>query len=165
MKCPYCFYYDSKVIDTRTNSEVSSIRRRRECLSCKNRYTTYEYIEEPDVFIKKRNGSIEKFDRKKVLDGILRACVKRQIETETLDRLIDEIECLIKGEYSKKITSEDVGNIIMQKLKRIDEVAYIRFASVYKKFENLEQFKEELEHIEQLKIENNKNEIYERDLI
>ena len=144
MKCPFCGTEDSKVIDSRPTDEGERIRRRRECLNCAKRFTTYEIIESLPIIVIKKDKSRETFDRDKLLNGILRACDKRQISINTLDNMIDEIESTIQNSLDREVTSVKIGELVMDKLKDIDEVAYVRFASVYRQFKDITTFMEEL---------------------
>ena len=144
MKCPFCATEDSKVIDSRPTDEGERIRRRRECLNCAKRFTTYEIIESLPIIVIKKDKSRETFDRDKLLNGILRACDKRQISINTLDNMIDEIEATIQNSLDREVTSVKIGELVMEKLKDIDEVAYVRFASVYRQFKDITTFMEEL---------------------
>ena len=144
MKCPYCSTEDSKVIDSRPTDEGERIRRRRECLNCAKRFTTYEIIESLPIIVIKKDKSRETFDRDKLLNGILRACDKRQISINTLDNMIDEIEATIQNSLDREVTSVKIGELVMEKLKDIDEVAYVRFASVYRQFKDINTFMTEL---------------------
>lgn len=144
MKCPFCNTEDSKVIDSRPTDEGERIRRRRECLACAKRFTTYEIIESLPIIVIKKDKSRETFDRDKLMNGILRACEKRPISINTLDNMIDEIESTIQNSLDREVTSDKIGELVMEKLKNIDEVAYIRFASVYRKFQDISTFMEEL---------------------
>ena len=144
MKCPYCGTEDSKVIDSRPTDEGERIRRRRECLNCAKRFTTYEIIESLPIIVIKKDKSRETFDRNKLLNGVLRACDKRQISINTLDNMIDEIEATIQNSLDREVTSVKIGELVMEKLKDIDEVAYVRFASVYRQFQDIDTFMSEL---------------------
>lgn len=144
MKCPFCNTEDSKVIDSRPTDEGERIRRRRECLACAKRFTTYEVIESLPIIVIKKDKSRETFNRDKLMNGILRACEKRPISINTLDNMIDEIETTIQNTLDREVTSDKIGELVMEKLKNIDEVAYIRFASVYRKFKDISTFMEEL---------------------
>lgn len=144
MKCPFCNTEDSKVIDSRPTDEGERIRRRRECLACAKRFTTYEVIESLPIIVIKKDKSRETFNRDKLMNGILRACEKRPISINTLDNMIDEIEATIQNSLDREVTSDKIGELVMEKLKNIDEVAYIRFASVYRKFKDISTFMEEL---------------------
>ena len=140
MKCPYCAHDESKVIDSRPTDEGEKIRRRRECLKCGKRFTTYEVIESVPILVVKRDKSREAFDPQKLLNGMLRACEKRPVEYATLEKAINEIEATIQNSFEREITSEKIGELVMEKLKDIDEVAYVRFASVYRQFTDVSTF-------------------------
>lgn len=147
MKCPYCGYSESKVIDSRPTDEGERIRRRRECLNCAKRFTTYEVIETVPVVVVKKDKSREAFDRNKLLNGLLRACEKRPIPLETLERIVDEIETLLQNSLDREVPSTLIGTYAMDKLKKVDEVAYVRFASVYREFKDINTFMDELNKI------------------
>ena len=140
MKCPYCAHDESKVIESRPTEEGEKIRRRRECLKCGKRFTTYEVIESVPILVVKRDKSREAFDSQKLLNGMLRACEKRPVEYATLEKAISEIEATIQNSFEREITSEKIGELVMEKLKDIDEVAYVRFASVYRQFTDVSTF-------------------------
>ena len=140
MKCPYCAFEESKVVDSRPTDEGEKIRRRRECLKCGKRFTTYEVIESVPILVVKRDKSREAFDSQKLLNGMLRACEKRPVEYATLEKAISEIEATIQNSFEREITSEKIGELVMDKLKDIDEVAYVRFASVYRQFTDVSNF-------------------------
>ena len=144
MKCPFCGYTESKVIDSRPTDENERIRRRRECIQCSKRFTTYETIEDVPVIVIKKDRSREVFDRNKILKGMLRACEKRKVTVAELDEKSDEIEAQLQSSVDREVSSSRIGELIMDKLKEIDEVAYVRFASVYKEFDSAESFREEL---------------------
>ena len=144
MKCPYCGYSESKVIDSRPTDEGERIRRRRECLNCAKRFTTYEVIETVPVVVVKKDKSREAFDRNKLLNGLLRACEKRPVPLETLERIVDEIETLLQNSLDREVPSTLIGTYAMDKLKKVDEVAYVRFASVYREFKDINTFMDEL---------------------
>lgn len=144
MKCPFCGYSESKVIDSRPTDENERIRRRRECLQCQKRFTTYEIIEDVPIIVVKKDKSREVFDRSKLTKGMLHACEKRPVTIQVIDNAIDEIEAQLQATLDREVTSVRIGEMIMEKLKDIDEVAYVRFASVYKEFDSAEAFKEEL---------------------
>ena len=144
MKCPFCSFTDSKVIDSRPTDENERIRRRRECLQCGKRFTTYEIIEDVPIIVIKKDKSREVFDRNKILKGMLRACEKRHVTINDLEAKISEIETALQSSVDREVTSARIGEMIMEKLKDIDEVAYVRFASVYKEFDSAESFREEL---------------------
>ena len=147
MKCPYCGYEESKVIDSRPTDEGERIRRRRECLNCAKRFTTYEVIETVPVVVVKKDKSREAFDRNKLLNGLLRACEKRPVPLETLERIVDEIETLLQNSLDREVPSTLIGTYAMDKLKKVDEVAYVRFASVYREFKDINTFMDELNKI------------------
>lgn len=144
MKCPFCGFEESKVIDSRPTDEGERIRRRRECLQCAKRFTTYEMIESLPIIVIKKDGSRETFDRQKLMTGMLRACEKRPVSIETLDRIIDDIESNIQNNLDREINSDKIGELVMKELKNVDEVAYVRFASVYRQFKDINTFMEEL---------------------
>lgn len=147
MKCPYCGYSESKVIDSRPTDEGERIRRRRECLNCAKRFTSYEVIETVPVVVVKKDKSREAFDRNKLLNGLLRACEKRPVPLETLERIVDEIETLLQNSLDREVPSTLIGTYAMDKLKKVDEVAYVRFASVYREFKDINTFMDELNKI------------------
>ena len=144
MRCPYCGHLESKVVDSRPADEGASIRRRRECLSCQKRFTTYEIMESLPLVVVKKDGSRETFDRSKVLAGMIRACEKRPVPFETLERIADEIEQEMQNSLERETSTEKIGELVMEKLKHVDEVAYVRFASVYRQFKDLNTFMAEL---------------------
>ena len=144
MKCPFCFYEESTVIDSRPTDEGERIRRRRECLKCGKRFTTYEIIETVPVIVIKRDKSRQVFDRSKILSGLLRACEKRPVSIETLEKIVDEMEFTLQNSPDREVPSERIGELAMEKLKDIDEVAYVRFASVYRQFQDIQTFMDEL---------------------
>ena len=144
MKCPFCGIEESKVIDSRPTDEGERIRRRRECTSCGKRFTTYEIIENVPVIVVKKDKSRETFDRNKLYNGILRACEKRPVSIETIDRMVDDIEAALQNSLDREVTSVHIGEMVMDKLKGVDEVAYVRFASVYRQFKEINTFMDEL---------------------
>lgn len=144
MNCPFCSYEESKVIDSRPTDEGQRIRRRRECLQCAKRFTTYEIIESLPIIVIKKDKSRETFNRNKIMNGLLRACEKRPVSIDMLDRVIDDIEVIIQNSLDREVTSEKIGELVMEKLKGIDEVAYVRFASVYRQFKDINTFMSEL---------------------
>ena len=144
MKCPFCSFEESKVIDSRPTDEGQRIRRRRECLSCGKRFTTYEIIESLPIIVIKKDKSRETFNRDKLMTGLLRACEKRPVSIDTLDNMIDEIETTLQNSLDREVSSEKIGQLVMEKLKKIDEVAYVRFASVYRQFKDINTFMREL---------------------
>ena len=147
MKCPYCGDEESKVIDSRPTEDGERIRRRRECLNCAKRFTTYEVIETVPVVVVKKDKSREAFDRNKLLNGLLRACEKRPVPLETLERIVDEIETLLQNSLDREVPPTLIGTYAMDKLKKVDEVAYVRFASVYREFKDINTFMDELNKI------------------
>ena len=147
MKCPYCCYPESKVIDSRPADDGQRIRRRRECMKCAKRFTTYESIESQPLIIIKRDKSRQVFDRNKLLSGMLRACEKRPVSLATLETAIDEIESSLQNSFEREVTSVQIGELALAKLKDIDEIAYVRFASVYRDFNDIESFSEALNHL------------------
>lgn len=149
MRCPFCGYIDSKVIDSRPTDENSTIRRRRECLQCKKRFTTYEKIEKVPIIIVKKDGTRQSYDRDKILNGLIRACEKRPVSLDTLEKSVDNIEKAIYNSMDKEISSMDIGNLVMEELKKIDQVAYVRFASVYREFKDIDTFMKELQSIKE----------------
>lgn len=144
MKCPYCGYSESKVIDSRPAEEGSSIRRRRECLSCKKRFTTYETVESLPMVVIKKDGSRQSFDRRKVLGGMIRACEKRPVPLVDLENIAAEIEQELQNSMEREISTAAIGEHVMTRLKKVDEVAYVRFASVYRQFKDIDTFMTEL---------------------
>lgn len=142
MKCPYCGYEESRVIDSRPADEGSRIRRRRECLQCGKRFTTYEIIESLPIVVVKKDRSREPFDRQKLLNGLLRACEKRPVPLERLERAVDDIEAQIQNSLEREVPTTKIGEYVMEQLICIDDVAYIRFASVYRQFKDIESFHE-----------------------
>ena len=147
MKCPYCGHSESKVIDSRPTDEGERIRRRRECLKCAKRFTTYEVIETVPIVVIKKDKSREVFDRNKLLNGLLRACEKRPISIETLEKIVNEIENMLQNSLDREVPSSLIGKYAMDKLKNVDEIAYVRFASVYRQFKDINTFMEELSRI------------------
>lgn len=144
MKCPYCSFEESKVIDSRPTDEGERIRRRRECLQCQKRFTTYEIIESLPIIVIKKDKSREVFNRDKLLNGLLRACEKRPVSLEKLESIIDDIEAVLQNSLDREISSDKIGELVMDKLKEVDEVAYVRFASVYRQFKDIGTFMSEL---------------------
>ncbi|MBR0351775.1 MAG: transcriptional repressor NrdR [Oscillospiraceae bacterium] len=144
MKCPFCGYTESKVIDSRPAEEGSTIRRRRECLECKKRFTTYEIIERMPLVVIKRDGSRQGFDKVKLINGMVRACEKRPVPLKKLEQIADEIELELQGNLDREINTIEIGEMVMERLKNVDEVAYVRFASVYRSFKDINTFMEEL---------------------
>ena len=144
MKCPFCGYEESKVIDSRPTDEGEKIRRRRECVACAKRFTTYEIIESVPIVIVKKDKSRQAFDRSKIFNGMLRACEKRPVSIEQIEKMVSEIEAELQNSLDREVTSVRIGELVMDKLKNVDEVAYVRFASVYRQFKDINTFMEEL---------------------
>ena len=144
MKCPYCGQMESKVVDSRPADDGESIRRRRECLACKKRFTTYETVETLPLIVIKKDGSLQSFEKNKVLTGIIRACTQRPVSMETMMRIADEVEQELQNSMSREISANRIGELVMDKLKVVDEVSYVRFASVYRQFKDIDSFMEEL---------------------
>jgi len=147
MRCPFCAYKEDKVVDSRATAEESAVRRRRECLKCGKRFTTYEYVEEVSLLVIKKDGRREPFDRKKILSGIIRACEKRPVSVEKMEEIVTQVERLIQKKSDREVSSSRIGELVMEKLKIIDDVAYVRFASVYRQFKDVGQFMVELKDI------------------
>ena len=147
MKCPYCAFLESKVVDSRPADEGASIRRRRECLSCHKRFTTYETMESLPLIVIKKDGSRQSFDRNKVMSGLIRACEKRPVAYQALEGMVSEIEQVLQNQMEREIRSAEIGELVMERLKRLDEVAYVRFASVYREFKDVNTFMNELKKI------------------
>ena len=144
MKCPFCGFTDSKVIDSRPAEDGTTIRRRRECLECQKRFTTYEIIERMPLVVIKRDGSRESFDKVKIINGVIRACEKRPVTMTQIENLANDIELELRGRLESEVSSELIGEMVMTRLKDLDEVAYVRFASVYRSFKDINTFMEEL---------------------
>jgi transcriptional repressor NrdR len=144
MRCPFCSFTESKVIDSRPAEEGTTIRRRRECLSCGKRFTTYEIIERLPLLVIKRDGSRQAFDRMKLIGGMIKACEKRPVHVSDLENIADEIEQELQGSLDREVSSEHIGELVMNRLKDLDQVAYVRFASVYRQFKDISTFLEEL---------------------
>lgn len=144
MKCPFCGFPETKVVDKRDSAGLDSTRRRRECLSCKKRFTTYERPDASRIVVVKKDGRTEPFDRAKVLHGIVRACEKRPIAVSLMEKTADDIEAELRKGYSREVPSREIGNLVMKKLKKLDKVAYLRFASVYREFDGVDDFENEL---------------------
>lgn len=147
MRCPHCSHKETKVIDSRLSGDGSSIRRRRECLKCERRFTTYEYIEQVPLMVIKKDGSRQSFDRKKLIVGLIKACEKRPVSIDKIEELTTEIERALQKKYDREVNSKEVGELVMEKLAVTDEVAYVRFASVYRQFRDVNQFMSELTNI------------------
>ncbi len=149
MKCPYCSNLDTRVIDSRLTDSNDSVRRRRLCEKCGKRFTTYEKFENQPIAVIKKDNTRQPFDRNKILSGLIRACIKRNISTTVLDKIVDDIETEIKNMPSNEISSKEIGNLVLKRLRDLDKVAYIRFASVYKQFDNIKQFTNELSRLKE----------------
>lgn len=156
MKCPFCSIDNDKVIDSRPSEEGVAIRRRRECISCGARFTTYEKVETLPLLVIKRGGERDQFNRDKILNGLLRACEKRPVSIDTLDQIARDVERKFQAENLKEVTSTEIGEQVMKELKEIDEIAYVRFASVYREFNDARSFLEELEKF----LEKDHNEMF-----
>lgn len=159
MRCPNCGKEDDKVIDTRPNEGNTIIRRRRACLNCGHRFTTHEKIEEYPLFVVKKNGLKEPFDRSKLLQGLIRSCYKRQVTSESLEELVNYVEQVLRSKMVQEVSTQEIGNIVIEELRKIDEVAYVRFASVYRQFKDVNAFLNELKYL--WVSGNNKNLDYE----
>ena len=147
MKCPYCGFADSKVIDSRPAEDGATIRRRRECLDCQKRFTTYEIIERMPLVVIKRDGSRQTFDKIKIINGLVRACEKRPVSMAQIENVASEVEQELRSRLESEVQSERIGEMVMQRLKELDEVAYVRFASVYRSFKDIHTFMDELTKI------------------
>ncbi len=144
MKCPFCGDQESKVVDSRHNEDGNSIRRRRECIACQRRFTTYEYVESLPIIVVKRDGTRQSFDRNKILNAMVRAFDKRKVEMSDLERITTEIEQAIQNTLEREVSTDKIGEMVMERIKTIDEVAYIRFASVYRRFQDVGSFVHEI---------------------
>ncbi|PRR78591.1 Transcriptional repressor NrdR [Clostridium liquoris] len=151
MKCPYCGYNESKVVDSRSTEDDMSIRRRRECLKCAKRYTTYEKIENVPILVIKKDMSREYFERSKIVNGLIKACQKRPVSRNQIESIADEVEKCINNQMLTEVKSEYIGEMIMENLKKIDEVSYVRFASVYRQFKDVNTFMEEITRLKSSK--------------
>ena len=147
MKCPFCSHTEDKVIDSRSSNEDKSVRRRRECLKCNKRFTTYEYIEEIPLMLIKKDGRREAFDRNKIISGILKACEKRPVSMEKVEAMVDKVEKELQKSFDKEVKAQVVGELVMEYLHKLDEVAYVRFASVYRQFKDINHFMKELKDL------------------
>ena len=147
MKCPDCGFMEDKVVDSRTTKEGEAIRRRRECLQCTHRFTTYEYIEKTPLMVVKKDGERQLYDREKLLSGLRTACQKRAVSQDQLEALVDEVETIAFSKFKSEIQSYELGNMVIERLQAIDEVAYVRFASVYRQFKDINQFMKELKDL------------------
>lgn len=144
MKCPYCGYEDDRVIDSRPTEEGTVIRRRRECSKCQRRYTTYEKVESVPLMVIKKDKTRQPFNREKIINGLLRACEKRPVSIDDVEKLVNEVESQLYNSLQREVTTKDIGEMVMMKLKNLDEVAYVRFASVYRQFKDINTFMDEL---------------------
>ena len=144
MRCPYCGSKNDGVIDSRSSRNGASVRRRRECLKCKHRFTTYEYVERVPLMVAKKDGRREHFDRQKLMNGLIKACEKRPVSIERIERLIDDIERKLEKKYDQEVKSKEIGELVMNSLHELDEIAYVRFASVYRQFKDVNQFVKEI---------------------
>ena len=144
MRCPYCGKKKDSVIDSRVAHNGSSVRRRRECLKCKRRFTTYEYVERVPLMVIKKDGRREPFDRQKLMNGLIKACEKRPVSVERLEKLVDDMERKLEKKNSQEVASKEIGELVMKSLHSLDEIAYVRFASVYRQFKDVGQFVKEL---------------------
>jgi transcriptional repressor NrdR len=144
MKCPQCSFEEDKVVDSRTTKEGEAIRRRRECLKCGHRFTTYEYIERVPMMVVKKDGRREEYSREKLLGGLSKACETRPVSREQIERVIDDIETALFGKFRNEVKSTEIGNLVVERLQALDEVAYVRFASVYRQFKDINQFMNEV---------------------
>jgi transcriptional repressor NrdR len=147
MKCPFCSHNEDKVIDSRETADATAIRRRRECTACNKRFTTYEYVEKTPLMVIKKDGRREPFNREKILAGLHNACQKRPVSMERIEKLVAEVETEIQKKFDQEIESRHIGELVIEKLARIDDVAYVRFASVYRQFKDINQFMRELRDI------------------
>lgn len=147
MRCPFCGERDTKVTDSRATDDGCSVRRRRECVKCGRRFTTYETVDRTPLIVVKKDGSREAFDRNKILTGLMRACEKRPVSVAELETLATSIELTLRNQLKPEVTSKDIGELVMERLRDLDEVAYVRFASVYRQFRDITRFKQELESL------------------
>ncbi|HZK58201.1 MAG TPA: transcriptional regulator NrdR [Clostridia bacterium] len=147
MKCPFCSHQESKVVDSRPTDEGQAVRRRRECMLCTKRFTTYEKIDEIPLIVVKKNGNREPYDKNKILNGVIKSCEKRPVSLQDIEKLVDEIERQLYNTMEREITTEFIGNLVIDKIKELDEVAYVRFASVYREFKDINTFMDEVKKI------------------
>ena len=147
MRCPFCGHDEDKVIDSRPSEEGSAIRRRRECIACGSRFTTYEKVENLPLLVVKKDGSREPFLRDKLINGLIKSCEKRPVSTAQIEALVDSIEMAVQNSLKREVTSREIGEMVMERLKGLDEVAYVRFASVYRQFKDITQFIEEVREL------------------
>ncbi|MCL4499439.1 MAG: transcriptional regulator NrdR [Chloroflexi bacterium] len=148
MYCPFCGLDGTRVVDSRANEQGTAVRRRRECQKCKKRFTTFEQVEEIPITVVKGDGNHQPFNRNKLLEGLLRATIKRDVSRERLEQLVDEIEAALRNEFKREVTSRELGDRVLKALRKVDKVAYIRFASVYRNFKDLDEFTKELESLQ-----------------
>lgn len=149
MRCPFCHHRESRVLDSRPTDEGAVIRRRRECLACGERFTTYEKVEQAPLLVVKRDGRREPFNREKIVRGLLTACEKRPVSVDELERLAVDVERELRSRFEREVTSMEIGDLVMQRLRDLDEIAYVRFASVYLQFHDLQRFREEVDRLMQ----------------
>ncbi len=147
MKCPFCSHNESKVVDSRPTDEGQAIRRRRECIACAKRFTTYEKIDEIPLIVVKKNGNRESYNKNKILNGVIKACEKRPVSLQDIEELVDGIEKQLYNTMEREITTEFIGNLVIEKIKELDEIAYVRFASVYREFKDINTFMDEVKKI------------------
>lgn len=147
MRCPYCSYEESKVVDSRATDDYTAIRRRRECLRCSKRYTTYEKVEDIPILVIKKDSIRENFNKDKIMNGIIKACQKRPVSRSQMETIVNDIEKNISNKMLVEIKSEDIGEMVMERLKNVDEVSYVRFASVYRQFKDINTFMEEIKNL------------------
>lgn len=147
MRCPFCSHHESKVVDSRPTDEGQAVRRRRECMMCAKRFTTYEKIDEIPLIVVKKNGNRESYDKNKILNGVIRACEKRPVSLQDIEKLVDGIEKQLYNTMEREVTTEFIGNLVIDKIKELDEVAYVRFASVYREFKDINTFMDEVKKI------------------
>lgn len=147
LKCPFCSHYESKVVDSRPTDEGQAIRRRRECIVCAKRFTTYEKIEEIPLIVVKKSGNREPYNRNKILNGVIRSCEKRPVSLQDIEELVDDIEKHLYNMMEREITTEYIGNLVIDKIRTLDEIAYVRFASVYREFKDINTFMDEVKKI------------------
>lgn len=148
MRCPFCGYEETKVVDSRASESGEAIRRRRECLKCKQRFTTFEKVEEIPIMVIKKNGAREPFERRKLMDGLIRATIKRPIPVAKLEQIVSDIETDLRNQFKYEVESSKLGEMVLKKLRRLDKVAYVRFASVYREYKDLDEFTGELERLQ-----------------
>lgn len=147
MKCPFCSHNESKVVDSRPTDEGQAIRRRRECISCTKRFTTYEKMDEIPLIVVKKNGNRESYNKNKILNGVIKSCEKRPVSLQDIEELVDGIEKQLYNTMEREITTEFIGNLVIEKIKELDEIAYVRFASVYREFKDINTFMDEVKKI------------------